>query len=149
MNLAISIDKPGPGTAVATMVGHLDVYSAPDARDALIGLINEARYRQVADLTRVEFLDSTGLAVLVGAWKRARAHGSWCGPLTAPDPRRSRWCALPGGGCFLAGSRGRLGAHCGGSGMPGGTCSTGFRASRSSRAGRTCRRAAVHKRRGG
>lgn len=70
-----AIDRPALGVAVATATGSLDVYSAGDARTALIGLINEARYRQVIDLSGVDFIDSTGLAVIVGAWKRARAHG--------------------------------------------------------------------------
>lgn len=75
MYATIEIKKPAPGTAVAAISGQCDVYGAPDVRNALIGLINEACYRQVIDLTGVELLDSSGLAVLVGAAKRARAHG--------------------------------------------------------------------------
>lgn len=71
----INIERPAPGTAVITIDGPLDVYSAPDVRNTLIGLINEGRNRQAVDLTAVTFVDSTGLGVLVGAAKRAVAHG--------------------------------------------------------------------------
>lgn len=75
LDATIATALPGPGAAVVTINGHLDTYSAPDVRAALIDAINEGRYRQVVDLTAVTFLDSTGLAVIVGAVKRARAHG--------------------------------------------------------------------------
>lgn len=75
MYATIEIKKPAPGTAVAAISGQCDVYGAPDVRNALIGLINEGVYRQVIDLSAVTLFDSTGLAVIVGAAKRARNHG--------------------------------------------------------------------------
>jgi len=70
-----AIDRPAPGVAVVAATGSLDVYSAPDARSVLLDAINEGRYRQVVDLRAVGLIDSTGLSVIVGAAKRARAHG--------------------------------------------------------------------------
>lgn len=75
LDATINTERHASGTAIITINGHLDTYSAPDVRAALIALINEGRYRQVVDLTAVTFLDSTGLAVIVGAAKRAVAHG--------------------------------------------------------------------------
>lgn len=75
LDATINTTLPAPGTAVVAINGHLDKYSAPDVRAALIALINEGRYRQVVDLTAVTFVDSTGLGVIVGAAKRAVAHG--------------------------------------------------------------------------
>lgn len=75
LTATINTERPAPGTAVITIDGPLDVYSAPDVRATLIDLINEGRYRQVVDLRRVDLLDSTGLGVIVGALKRARARG--------------------------------------------------------------------------
>lgn len=75
LDATIATTRPAPGTAVVAIDGHLDVYSAPDVRTALIALINEGRYRQVVDLTAVTFVDSTGLGVIVGAAKRAVARG--------------------------------------------------------------------------
>lgn len=75
LDATIATTRPAPGTAVVAINGHLDTYSAPDVRAALIDLINEGRYRQAVDLTAVTFVDSTGLGVIVGAAKRAVARG--------------------------------------------------------------------------
>jgi anti-sigma B factor antagonist len=60
---------------VVTASGQLDVATAPSFRQDLI----EAQYggatQVVLDLTDVEFLDSFGIGVLVGAARRARTHG--------------------------------------------------------------------------
>lgn len=77
MSHTVEIDTAHPtdGAAVITLTGPCDVYTAEPVRRALIDLVNEARCRQVVDLTGVDFIDSTGLAVLVGAAKRARRQG--------------------------------------------------------------------------
>jgi len=43
-------------------------------REALIDLVNDGHYHLIIDVEGVEFLDSTGLGVLVGGLKRVRAH---------------------------------------------------------------------------
>ena len=54
--------------------GEIDVYTAPRLRERLIELVGAGAKHVVVDLGRVEFLDSTGLGVLVGGLKRVRAH---------------------------------------------------------------------------
>ena len=71
----INVDRPDPGTAVVAVIGQCDVYAAPELRSMLTGLVNEGRYRQIIDLRDVTLLDSSGLSVIVGAAKRALAHG--------------------------------------------------------------------------
>lgn len=73
--VTFAIDRPAPGVAVVAIEGELDVYSAPDLRDTYVGLINEARLRQVFDLSAVVRIDSTGLGVIVGALKGLRNRG--------------------------------------------------------------------------
>jgi len=60
--------------AVVGVVGEIDVYTAPALRERLNDLVAAGHYRLVVDLTAVEFLDSTGLGVLVGGLNRVRNH---------------------------------------------------------------------------
>jgi len=55
--------------------GESDVYTAPRLRERLIEMVASGDKNIVVDLARVEFLDSTGLGVLVGAHRRLRATG--------------------------------------------------------------------------
>jgi anti-sigma B factor antagonist len=60
------------GCRVLEIGGEVDVYTAPQLRERLIAMVEAGDRRVVVDLGRVEFLDSTGLGVLVGALKRLR-----------------------------------------------------------------------------
>lgn len=62
------------GWAVLGVTGEVDVATAPRLREQLITLVNEGRHRIVVDLSAVDFIDSTGLGVLIGALKRVRTH---------------------------------------------------------------------------
>jgi anti-sigma B factor antagonist len=59
---------------VINVEGEIDVYTAPRLREKLIDLVNKGKYHLLVDMEKVEFLDSTGLGVLVGGLKRVRAH---------------------------------------------------------------------------
>lgn len=59
---------------VVEVGGEIDVYTAPKLREALIELVQSGTYHIVVDMEQVEFLDSTGLGVLVGGLKRVRSH---------------------------------------------------------------------------
>jgi anti-sigma B factor antagonist len=62
------------GFAVLAVHGEVDVYTAPQFREQLIQLVDQGHRKIVIDLEGVEFLDSTGLGVLVGGLKRVRSH---------------------------------------------------------------------------
>lgn len=61
-------------TTVIEVTGEIDVYTAPRLREKIISLVDAGRYHIIVDMERVEFLDSTGLGVLVGGLKRVRSH---------------------------------------------------------------------------
>ena len=62
------------GRAIVAVGGEIDVYTAPKLRDQITELVSDGAYNIVIDLEAVEFLDSTGLGVLVGGLKKVRAH---------------------------------------------------------------------------
>ena len=62
------------GIEVIDVAGTIDIYTAPRLRELLINLVSTDNYQLIINLERVEFLDSTGLGVLVGGLKRVRAH---------------------------------------------------------------------------
>lgn len=55
--------------------GEIDVMTAPRLREAVIDSLSRGRRRLIIDVHDVEFLDSTGLGVLVGALRRAKSEG--------------------------------------------------------------------------
>src|ERR1700752_1322278 len=62
------------GIEVVDVEGEIDIYTAPRLRDLLIDLVGKNDYQLVVNMEKVEFLDSTGLGVLVGGLRRVRAH---------------------------------------------------------------------------
>jgi len=62
------------GRTIVAVGGEIDVYTAPKLRDKITELVAAGSYDLVVDMEAVEFLDSTGLGVLVGGLKKVRAH---------------------------------------------------------------------------
>jgi anti-sigma B factor antagonist len=73
VDLSLSTRTEGDRTVVSVS-GEIDVYTAPKLREQLIDLVSAGVYHIIVDMENVEFLDSTGLGVLVGGLKRVRAH---------------------------------------------------------------------------
>src|ERR1700760_2315105 len=72
-----SLDTIGPvgDCAVLRVAGEVDVYTAPRLRERIRELAGAGTGHLIADLSEVDFLDSTGLGVLVGGLKRVREDG--------------------------------------------------------------------------
>jgi anti-sigma B factor antagonist len=60
---------------VLEVAGEVDVYTGTTLRDRISGLLDSGARDLIVDLGRVDFIDSTGLGVLVGALNRARELG--------------------------------------------------------------------------
>jgi anti-sigma B factor antagonist len=58
--------------AVLDVDGEVDIYTAPNLREQVGGLVDEERNRIVVNLLGVGFMDSSGLGALVAALKRVR-----------------------------------------------------------------------------
>lgn len=74
MGLTLDVRRLGRDAAVITAIGEIDVYDAPELRKVFVDLVQEERYRLVLNMDAVDFLDSTGLMVVVGGLKRVRPH---------------------------------------------------------------------------
>ena len=67
--------EDGGGTLVFKLRGSLDLATAPTVRAALSDATAKGTHHLIVDLTQLEFLDSTGLGVLIGAHRRATEGG--------------------------------------------------------------------------
>src|SRR5256885_16349233 len=72
MNLRVETRTPREGITVISLGGEVDVYTSPRLKQEILDLLNGGTSKLVVDLTGVEYLDSTGLGVLIGGLKRAR-----------------------------------------------------------------------------
>ena len=63
-----------PEYVLITLAGEVDFAAVASLRERLFALAARGR-PMVADLDRVSFIDAAGLGVLVGASRRAAAHG--------------------------------------------------------------------------
>lgn len=60
---------------VLAVRGELDMSSAPRLRARLVGLLDAGAVEVIIDLAHLDFIDSTGLHVLMSEIKRFRANG--------------------------------------------------------------------------
>lgn len=79
-------EHPPDGPVVIDLRGEVDVYNAPRLRDELTRLLHEGRKDIVLDVEQLDFVDSTGLGVIIAAAKRAGEAG---GHFTLRAPTRA------------------------------------------------------------
>jgi len=72
MDLGMEVDDTSPPFVVIVVRGEVDIATAPKLREKLVELASGGAKQVVVDLEAVEFLDSTGLGVLIGGMKRLR-----------------------------------------------------------------------------
>jgi anti-sigma B factor antagonist len=72
--LSVNIDRSGSGI-VFRLHGELDLSTAPALRESLSRALADECSDIVLDLAGLDYLDSTGLSLFVGARNRAAASG--------------------------------------------------------------------------
>jgi anti-sigma B factor antagonist len=70
--LTIDAKDLGDGVGVIELEGEVDVANTPQVREAALRLISGGVKNLVTDLSRVEYMDSSGLGMLVGLLKRLK-----------------------------------------------------------------------------
>ena len=74
MDIGIDVAERSGATVVAVS-GDVDMQTAPQLAEALQAVSSSANTSLVVDLSAVEFLDSSGLGVLVAAHRELSANG--------------------------------------------------------------------------
>jgi len=73
--MQFEVSKEGSVVIVEPLEARLDAKHAIAFKEALIRLVDTGERQLVLDLTHVEFMDSSGLGVLVAVLKRLGVHG--------------------------------------------------------------------------
>ncbi|MGI8449594.1 MAG: anti-sigma factor antagonist [Streptosporangiaceae bacterium] len=85
-------DRLDNGIAVVTVTGDVDVATCAALRDGLLQVVGDENFRGlVVNLAGVSFIDSTGIGVLVGVWRRTKATE---GSLALASPSRQAQSVL-------------------------------------------------------
>ena len=92
--LALST-RTAAGITIADLAGELGIGCGPALREQLLGLLGPGSDRLVIDLSKVSSCDARGLAVLVGAGRRARLSGGFL-RLAAASPQVDRVLRMTG-----------------------------------------------------
>jgi anti-sigma B factor antagonist len=72
--IELQFDLTISGGYVLAVRGEIDAFTSPMLRERLVSLMDGGHYQLVVDLEGVDFMDSTGLGVLVSCLKHAREH---------------------------------------------------------------------------
>jgi anti-sigma B factor antagonist len=75
--------RQGEADAVVRLIGELDMASAPVLKTELASLAARGVRTVIVDLDQLDFIDSSGLSVLIAGLKRLREGG---GTLTIRSP---------------------------------------------------------------
>ncbi len=73
--MEFSTESLGDDTVVVRGDGRLNMVSDPPMREVVTRAIEAGRPRVVVDLSRVQFMDSSGLGALISCLKSAREAG--------------------------------------------------------------------------
>jgi anti-sigma B factor antagonist len=86
-DLLLQTKESGAWTVIEVR-GEVDLYSAPRLKELIGDLASGGRTRIAVELEGVEFMDSTGLGVLISGLKRCREAGGTLSLVSPTDPVR-------------------------------------------------------------
>jgi anti-sigma B factor antagonist len=89
MNLKVKSRRVRETTGLVELLGEVDLYSTPQAKQAMQEVLEGGVTHLLIDLSGTEYLDSTAMGALVGVMKRVSEAGGWI-RLIAPKPRIRR-----------------------------------------------------------
>ena len=60
---------------VLSLIGDLDMWTLPQAKEKVNGLVQEGKVKVVLDLEKMNYIDSSGLGFFIGTLKKLRDSG--------------------------------------------------------------------------
>jgi len=82
----VTSERKSASAGFVKLSGEVDVYTSPRVRTAMLSLLDSGCSSLIVDLSEVDYLDSSGLGILVAGLKRAREHSGEVF-LVSPKPR--------------------------------------------------------------
>ena len=73
----INTKSIGAGAVFEILDGRIDASSAIEFKDHICGVIDEGKHEIVLDLSRVDFIDSSGIGAIVGVFKHLGRRGTF------------------------------------------------------------------------
>jgi anti-sigma B factor antagonist len=95
MNLKALPRRVDDTTQALDLEGEVDVYTAPLLRQQIMDQVDGGVKNLIVNLTKVEYLDSTGLGILIGGVKRLKEQGGSL-KLVGPSARITRIFEITG-----------------------------------------------------
>jgi anti-anti-sigma factor len=75
----VQAEELGDGIRCFTVRGELDMNTAPELENSLEGVVTGEGAKVVIDLSECDFIDSTGIALIVRTWQRLDSDGEAAG----------------------------------------------------------------------
>lgn len=95
MNLTVTPRRVDDNTQALDLEGEVDVYTAPLLRQEIMDQVDAGVKNLLVNLSKVEYLDSTGLGILIGGVKRLKEQGGSL-RLVGPSARITRIFEITG-----------------------------------------------------
>ncbi len=74
-NFGLKVETLTPELRLLAVTGELDLFAAPELKQTIADALEGDTRDLIVDLTGTDFIDSSGLAALILAMKRARGRG--------------------------------------------------------------------------
>jgi anti-sigma B factor antagonist len=95
MNLKVTPRRVDERTQALDLEGEVDVYTAPLLRQEIMDQVDAGVTHLLVNLEKVEYLDSTGLGILIGGVKRLKEQNGSL-KLVGPSARITRIFEITG-----------------------------------------------------
>ncbi|MBF0566275.1 MAG: STAS domain-containing protein [Nitrospirae bacterium] len=73
------------GTSVIVLSGEIDMYTSPKLREKLLHLVKKEATPVIVDLSKVTYIDSSGIATFVESFKRMKSYEGKLQLVSIPD----------------------------------------------------------------